>query len=202
MTGSRSLYLCVHNWFTLFSVLSAALAACRAGSALARSSSVSCCCLVTLAWIAATWRNKTKTEKCVKSTTACSLNGLLQVWLISVLQTIQYMYCKLKKWHEMKLKICSHLMIQDFTSILLLHKRPDNLTLCSSASATALSWLSLSVCCPILSMRASMSVFLCHSSTSCTASLAFRSSTWARKTGRDRDLKRWKWQDRLEEYRM
>lgn len=54
-------------------------------------------------------------------------------------------------------------------------------TLCSSASATALSWFSLSVCCPILAMRASISVFLCHSSTSCTASLAFKSSTWKRK---------------------
>lgn len=43
-----------HELFTLLSVLRATLAACRAGSALARSCSVSRCCLVTSAWIAAT----------------------------------------------------------------------------------------------------------------------------------------------------
>lgn len=52
------------------------------------------------------------------------------------------------------------------------------LTLCSSASATLLSWLSFSLCCPILAMRASVSVFLSCNSTSCMANLAFKSSTW------------------------
>lgn len=102
-------------------------------------------------------------------------SGLDEFCPISKCLSITYYKMITRQWHRIS---------PFFFTVIQETEHMQTLTFCSSASATALSWLSLSVCCPILAMRASMSVFFCHSSTSCTASLAFRSSTWVVGTGR------------------
>ena len=56
----------------------------------------------------------------------------------------------------------------------------EYLTFCASTSAASLLLLTLSVCCPIFVIRASIFWFLKVSSASWDASLAFRSSTYNR----------------------